>query len=154
MRKYQKELNDLEKARKDFYAAAAHDANRDVGAQIKGGLTAGERQRKIVELNGFKDPSQFFNQIPADYQPPERARWSDLDGGYPGCGPCMDVDRMVELLPRGVHGPRREWCPVDVSPRELRRIEDELLEEVRLDEADSYGDREWDDHDRHEEGCL
>jgi len=26
--------------------------------------------RKIVELNGFKDPSQFFNQIPADYQPP------------------------------------------------------------------------------------
>ena len=27
--------------------------------------------RKIVELNGFKDPSQFFNQIPADYQPPQ-----------------------------------------------------------------------------------
>ena len=26
--------------------------------------------RKIVELNGFRDPSQFFNQIPADYQPP------------------------------------------------------------------------------------
>jgi hypothetical protein len=26
--------------------------------------------RKIVELNGFKDPSQFFNQIPANYQPP------------------------------------------------------------------------------------
>jgi len=26
--------------------------------------------RKIVELNGFKDPGQFFNQIPADYQPP------------------------------------------------------------------------------------
>jgi hypothetical protein len=26
--------------------------------------------RKIVELSGFKDPSQFFNQIPADYQPP------------------------------------------------------------------------------------
>jgi hypothetical protein len=26
--------------------------------------------RKIVELNGFKDPSQFFNQIPADYKPP------------------------------------------------------------------------------------
>jgi len=27
--------------------------------------------RKIVELNGFKDPGQFFNQIPADYQPPQ-----------------------------------------------------------------------------------
>jgi hypothetical protein len=27
--------------------------------------------RKIVELNGFRDPSQFFNQIPADYQPPQ-----------------------------------------------------------------------------------
>ena len=26
--------------------------------------------RKIVELNGFRDPGQFFNQIPADYQPP------------------------------------------------------------------------------------
>ena len=26
--------------------------------------------RKIVELSGFRDPSQFFNQIPADYQPP------------------------------------------------------------------------------------
>jgi len=26
--------------------------------------------RKIVELNGFKDPSQFFNAIPPDYQPP------------------------------------------------------------------------------------
>jgi hypothetical protein len=25
--------------------------------------------RKIVELNGFKDPSQFFNAIPPDYQP-------------------------------------------------------------------------------------
>jgi hypothetical protein len=29
--------------------------------------------RKIVELNGFKDPGQFFNQIPADYQPPAPA---------------------------------------------------------------------------------
>jgi hypothetical protein len=26
--------------------------------------------RKIVELSGFKDSSQFFNDIPADYQPP------------------------------------------------------------------------------------
>ena len=26
--------------------------------------------RKIVELSGFRDPGQFFNQIPADYQPP------------------------------------------------------------------------------------
>ena len=26
--------------------------------------------RKIVELSGFRDPSQFFNQIAADYQPP------------------------------------------------------------------------------------
>jgi hypothetical protein len=27
--------------------------------------------RKIVELAGFKDASQFFNAIPADYQPPQ-----------------------------------------------------------------------------------
>jgi len=26
--------------------------------------------RKMVELSGFKDSSQFFNAIPADYQPP------------------------------------------------------------------------------------
>lgn len=37
-------------------------------------VTAGQYSstlRKIVELSGFKDPSQFFNQIPADYQPPQ-----------------------------------------------------------------------------------
>jgi len=28
--------------------------------------------RKIAELAGFKDSSQFFNAIPADYQPPEK----------------------------------------------------------------------------------
>jgi len=27
--------------------------------------------RKMVELSGFKDASQFFNAIPADYQPPQ-----------------------------------------------------------------------------------
>ena len=27
--------------------------------------------RKMVELAGFKDASQFFNAIPADYQPPQ-----------------------------------------------------------------------------------
>ena len=28
--------------------------------------------RKMVELAGFKDSSQFFNNVPADYQPPQK----------------------------------------------------------------------------------
>lgn len=28
--------------------------------------------RKMVELAGFKDSSQFFNAVPADYQPPQK----------------------------------------------------------------------------------
>ena len=30
--------------------------------------------RQIVQLSGFKDASQFFNDVPADYQPPAPAQ--------------------------------------------------------------------------------
>lgn len=29
---------------------------------------------KILELSGFKDPSQFFQEVPADWQPPQQAQ--------------------------------------------------------------------------------
>ena len=95
-------------------------------------------------------------EVTADYQPPERECRSDWDGGYPGCGPCLDVERLVEALPCGVHGPRREWGPADISAHELGRIEDELLEEVRLDDADRRAGPEYDPCERldRDGGCL
>ncbi len=72
-----------------------------------------------------------------NFQPEEKAFFNAKEGyGHPGCAADCEVWQINEWLPRGTHGPKREWEYGDLDASIWEGLETYILE--NLEEEGDY----------------